>query len=345
MIKKYLLALSFGLALFSCQNSEEESIPDKPSGWEIFETPVKSSLRGLSAVTKDIAWASGSEGTWLRTVDGGKTWTHGIVAGLDTVDFRSIHAFDAETAVVVSAGQPSVIYKTEDGGKTWLLKHQEVEEAFLDGITFADEDRGYVIGDPVDGKWMLLQTIDQGTTWTALKTLPDPISGEAAFAASASNLLAVGDELFLGSGGSESNLYISSDRGSTWLKTKSPMNQGESSQGIFSMTSDGKGELIMVGGDYTQPDLVEGNFGLFSLTHQQWVEPTSPPLGYRSGVQYFPRFQWIIAVGTTGTDFSKDGGLSWESFSQETFRAVELSHSGGSMWASGPDGKVAKLIF
>ena len=77
---------------------------------------MKASLRGLSVVTAEIAWASGSSGTWLRTIDGGETWENGVIAGLDTVDFRSLHAFDALTAIAVSAGQPAVIYKTIDGG-------------------------------------------------------------------------------------------------------------------------------------------------------------------------------------------------------------------------------------
>ncbi|MEP0714177.1 MAG: YCF48-related protein, partial [Algoriphagus sp.] len=214
MIKSKLLALSVLIALFSCKNSEEQ-LAEKPTGWEILETPVQSSLRGLSPLTNEIAWASGSNGTWLRTIDGGKSWDHGVVEGLDTVDFRSIYAFDAMTALVVSAGQPAVIYKTTDGGQSWKLKHQENEYAFLDGISFSSPTRGFVIGDPNEGKWTILQTANQGDTWYPVDSLPEAAEGEAAFAASATSLLAEGNSLWIGTGGTQSNLHFSKDMGAT----------------------------------------------------------------------------------------------------------------------------------
>ena len=133
--------------------------------WQEIQTPVKASLRGLSPVSDQVVWASGSGGTWLRTLDGGKTWDHGVIAGLDTVDFRSIHAFDGNTAVAASAGQPAVIYRTEDGGRSWVKVHQEGIAAFFDAIAFIDSRKGYVLGDPIDGNWMILETLDGGKSW------------------------------------------------------------------------------------------------------------------------------------------------------------------------------------
>jgi len=45
-------------------------------------------------------WVSGTEGTVLRTTDGGKSWDALKVPKADTLDFRGIRAFDAETAVL-----------------------------------------------------------------------------------------------------------------------------------------------------------------------------------------------------------------------------------------------------
>ena len=107
--------------------------------WTEINTPVKASLRGLSPISGQVCWASGSGGTWLKTTDGGATWEHGVIAGLDTVDFRSIQAFDAEAAVVASAGQPAVIYLTRDGGDSWgKVHHEAAVEAFFDQVQFAD---------------------------------------------------------------------------------------------------------------------------------------------------------------------------------------------------------------
>jgi len=343
MLKNILMALSFGIALFSCK--QEPTIPGIPSGWEIKKTPVEASLRGLSAVTPEIAWASGSDGTWLRTIDGGETWKNGIIGGLDTVDFRSIHAFDALTAIAVSAGQPAVIYKTTDGGETWDLKHTESEKAFLDGISFADDKRGYVFGDPVDGKWMILQTMNQGESWYPLSNLPDAAEGEAGFAASGSSLLAQGNNLWLGSGGTEANLYRSNDEGETWEKFSSPLIQGEASQGIFSITQIGEGEVYCVGGDYTLLDSTADNAGLFLSQSNEWVTIQQPPSGYRSGVVYFSEFKWVLTVGPGGSDFSSDGGISWSSFSGEGFHSIRLGHTEASVWASGSNGKIGRLSF
>ena len=344
MIKRSLLALSLLVALFSCKNSEG-NLADKPIGWDLLETPVESSLRGLSPLTSEIAWACGSQGTWLRTIDGGKTWDHGVVAGLDTVDFRSIHAFDALTAVVVSAGQPAVIYKTMDGGKSWDLKHQDNEFAFFDGISFASPTRGFVIGDPFEGKWTILQTANQGETWYPIDSLPGAADGEAAFAASATSLLALGNELWLGTGGTESNLYFSKNQGVTWEKYATPFVQGESSQGIFSIAGMATGEIVGVGGDYLQEDMQDGIASIFVPSNKEWVKPQQGPGGYRSGVVYFPMHKWLIAVGPAGSDYSTDAGVTWQSISEDGFHAVKMGHADGSVWASGAKGKIAKLMY
>src|SRR5690242_1843866 len=40
--------------------------------WQPSTTGSDARLRGLSAVSRHVAWASGSQGTILRTVDGGR---------------------------------------------------------------------------------------------------------------------------------------------------------------------------------------------------------------------------------------------------------------------------------
>ncbi len=238
-----------------------------------------------------------------------------------------------------------MIYKTSDGGQTWILKHQESETAFLDGISFADEKRGYVFGDPIDGKWMILQTFNQGESWYPVSNLPEASEGEAGFAASGSSFLAEGNHLWLGSGGKKANLYRSVDGGGTWDRFPSPLNQGEASEGIFSITSIGAGEMLCVGGDYTLLDSTAGNAGLFLSEGKKWATIQKSPKGYRSGVIYFPRFQWVVAVGPGGSDFSADGGINWSNFSTEGFHSVRLSHAEGSVWASGSKGKIGRLRF
>lgn len=346
MIKRSLLALSVLVALFSCDRNTAPEYSEKPLGWDLKEPHVESSLRGLSPVTSEIAWASGSGGTWLRTIDGGKTWEHGVIAGLDTVDFRSIHAFDAMTAVAVSAGQPAVIYKTTDGGASWELKYQEDNQlAFFDGLSFPSPDLGYVVGDPLGGKWTILKTTNQGESWYPIDSLPGAEIGEAAFAASATSLIADGSKIWLGTGGTVSNIHYSPDGGSSWKQVKSPFIQGEPSQGIFSLASLGSGQIAAVGGDYLDESMREGVAANFLSSTQEWTPAQNSPGGYRSGVSYFSMQKWLIAVGPGGSDFSKDGGVTWETFSEEGFHAVKRGHADGSIWASGAKGRIAKLSY
>ncbi|MDP2039860.1 MAG: YCF48-related protein [Algoriphagus sp.] len=309
--------------------------------WKEFNTPVKASLRGLSPVSGQVCWASGSGGTWLKTTDGGETWEHGVIAGLDSVDFRSIHAFDANTAVVASAGQPALILRTEDGGRTWHSVHEEGDQAFFDGISFLNKKRGFVIGDPVNGNWMVLETLDGGKNWKSLENLPPAETGEAAFAASASSLIATKSGLIFGTGGSVSNLYFYDFSDQTWDKVKTPMLQGEASQGIFAVTSTESG-IVAVGGDYTKPDFRDRNAVRFGA--DSFEIPIASPLGYRSGLGYFRKIGIMLAVGPSGSDFSKDGGLNWENFSMTGYHAVKVSSDGNSTWASGGNGRIGRLI-
>lgn len=310
--------------------------------WSEIQTPVKASLRGLSPVSDLVCWASGTGGTWLKTTDGGKSWTNGVIAGLDTVDFRSIHAFDSERAVAASAGQPAVVYLTEDGGNTWQKVHQEGKEAFFDAITFMDQKRGFVLGDPVNGKWMILETLDGGKSWKPLSKLPEADQGEAAFAASSSSLIAKKGQLILGTGGTSSNLHFYSFAKSEWTKLPvSIMNQGESSQGIFALTEASEG-LVLVGGDYLKPDKMEGNLVLYSKG--RFSAPIQSTRGYRSGVAYLKKSGLLIAIGPDGSDFSKNEGKNWQPFSSVGYHAVKPSSDQKSLWASGSQGRVGRLV-
>lgn len=309
--------------------------------WKEFETHVKASLRGLSPVSEQVCWASGSGGTWLRTTDGGKTWDTGVIAGLDTVDFRSIHAFDENTAVVASAGQPAVIFRTVNGAKTWEKVHEEGPDAFLDGITFLNESRGFIIGDPVDGDWMILETLDAGKSWKPLASFPSSEAGEAAFAASASSMITTENELIFGTGGKISNLYFYHFETKVWKNENTPILQGEASQGIFALVKT-ENAVLAVGGDYKKLDFRENN--AFRFSDQGFQIPLHSPLGFRSGIAFSQKEKLIIAVGPSGSDLSKDDGLNWGFFSSIGYHAIRSSLDQKSVWASGSQGRIGLLI-
>ena len=118
-------------------------------------------LRGLCAVSSDVAWASGTNGTYLRTVDGGKHWFAATVPGAGSLDFRDVKAFDERTAYLVSSGpgDQSRIYKTTDGGARWTLLFQNPDaKGFFDAIGFWDRTHGILLGDPVNSQFAIFTT-------------------------------------------------------------------------------------------------------------------------------------------------------------------------------------------
>ena len=120
---------------------------DQPSG-------VIARLRGVSAVSDNVAWASGSAGTVLRTGDGGATWQSLSIPGAEKLDFRDIDAVSEQIAYVLSigSGETSRIYKTIDGGRTWTLQFTNADpKAFFDAMAFWDAERGIAFSDQLTG--------------------------------------------------------------------------------------------------------------------------------------------------------------------------------------------------
>src|SRR4030095_9294440 len=110
--------------------------------WTIQTSGVTARLRGVSAVSDQVAWASGADSTVLRTTNGGATWQK-IKVNTDRGDFRDIDAVDARTAYVLSIGNgpASRIYKTTDAGATWTLQFMnEDPKAFYDAMSFWDRN-------------------------------------------------------------------------------------------------------------------------------------------------------------------------------------------------------------
>src|SRR5262249_54321804 len=206
-------------------------------------------------VSADVAWASGTMGTFARTTDRGKTWSVGAVPGADKLDFRDVKAFGEATAYLLSAGpgDASRVYKTTDGGKTWAMQFKADDPAtFLDAFAFWDEDHGIALGDPVEGQFQLIATDDGGAHWKPLpaKSRPQAVSGEGAFAASGSCLIARGktDAWFVTGGAKTARVFHSTDRGRSWEAAETPVATGAASAGAFSIAFRDKDHGLIVGG-------------------------------------------------------------------------------------------------
>jgi len=163
------------------------------SGPQVQFSHTTESLRGVSAVSRLVAWASGTHGTYLRTIDGGGTWTPAQVPDATALDFRAVVALSADEAFLMSAGpgDQSRIYFTNDAGKHWQLQFTNNNpKGFFDSMAFWDSKHGVVLGDPIpdesDKLKFELLTTDDGQNWHQLppSQLPEAVEGEGAFAAS-----------------------------------------------------------------------------------------------------------------------------------------------------------------
>jgi photosystem II stability/assembly factor-like uncharacterized protein len=325
---------------------------DALAQWTVQATGTKARLRGLWVAGKECAWASGTGGTFLRTADGGKSWTAGTLPGAESLDFRDVHANDAHTAYLLSigAGQQSRIYKTTDGGATWdSLYVNKDPHGFLDALAFWDVDHGLALGDPVDGRFVILRTGDGGKRWDPIPVtgMPPALSGEGAFAASGTCLVVRDDgHAWFATGGAKvARVFRSTDRGTTWTVHETPVRAGLPSAGIFSLAFRDGDHGVAVGGDYKEPGRAGDVVALTSDGGRTWRLPKGRGLGgYRSAVAYVPGTEGrtLVAVGPSGSDISVDGGEDWSPLGTTGFHAVGFA-SPTTGWAVGENGLVAKF--
>lgn len=333
--------------------------------WTLQRSGVTARLRGISAVTDRVVWASGSGNTVLRTLNGGQTWQKlKVTANSNTpLDFRDIDAIDASTAYVLSIGNgpASRIYKTTDGGRTWTLQFKsDNPKEFWDAMSFWDAANGIVLGDSLNGQFCIMTTSNGGRTWTRVPAavLPPALENEGAFAASGTNIAVwENDHAWIATGaGAKARVLRTEDRGRTWKISETPLMAGPSA-GIFSIAFRDAQHGVIVGGDYRKEEEAIDNLAVTSDGGATWtlVKGLS---GFRSVVAYVPvmsagQTQPLIASGPSGTDYSIDDGRTWMrldgpgfdtlSFGRLTGRGRHQSMVRG--WAAGAKGSIARLGF
>jgi photosystem II stability/assembly factor-like uncharacterized protein len=289
----------------------------------------------------------------FRTIDGGATWNVTMVGGAGRLDFRGIKAFDAYSAVITSAGPAEEggarIYRTTDGGTNWTLTWTDSTRGiFLDGVAFWDSRHGFTFSDPVDRRLVILTTDDGGAHWMRVppENIPPVLNGEAAFAASNTQLTVEGSSnaWIATGGGAEARVFRSIDRGRTWNVSSTGM-PGGSSAGLFGIAFADNLNGLAVGGDYT---IARGSSDFAIRTRDGGVtwKPagTGRPDGVTQGLALVPGAKppVFVATGAHGTAFTRDFGASWEAGDTLTsFGVGFVSPSVG--WVAGPRGRVAKF--
>ncbi len=346
--------------------------------WEIESSNTTADLRGIHSVGGGVAWASGTNGTVLRTEDGGYVWQScSIPPGAEKLDFRGIQAFDANTAIVMSSGKGDLsrLYKTTNGCHSWkLIFTNPDKDGFWDAIYFDRGKWGYLLGDPVNGTFALFTTDDAGRTWIKQrnKGLRALANEQGAFAASNSSINGFGGFASFVSGGTggafrysivQSEICVDcSDkdvdhegRRNKWERELVPVESHTESSGIFSLatrrTPSGAAfndAMVAVGGDYQKPNDSSNTAALSLDNGKTWSIPSTPPHGFRSAVAYDSAAKTWITVGPNGTDISTDDGKNWRALKPDAARhevpdADQNWNALSLPFVVGPHGRIGKL--
>lgn len=323
--------------------------------WTLQTSGVTARLRGVSAVSDRLAWASGSGSTVLRTTDGGATWQK-LTVTTDAVDFRDVDAIDEHTAYVLSIGNgpASRIYKTDDAGVSWTLQFKnEDPKAFYDAMSFWDAAHGIVIGDSIDGKFCILTTENGGRSWVRVpaRALPPALPNEGAFAASGTNIALFGkSNAWIGTGAAaKARVLYTHNRGRTWKVAETPLVAGASA-GIFSVAFRDAKHGVVVGGDYRKEKDAVDNLAVTNDGGITWTLVKGLN-GFRSAVAYVPgmKSQTLVAVGPSGADYSVDDGRTWNRLDGPGFDTLSFARvqtrGRPTGFAAGARGSLARLMI
>jgi photosystem II stability/assembly factor-like uncharacterized protein len=311
------------------------------------------SIRSLSVPSDKVIWASGSKGMVAKSINEGQSFEWMQVKGYEKRDFRAMHAWNDQEAIIVAVAAPAVILKTKDGGASWDKVYENTDTSmFLDAIHFSDEHNGMIIGDPIGGKLFILTTKNKGASWVQMPNdyLKSTLkNGEAFFASSNSNLIHIGREYVFVTGGLSSRLWTNG------IAEALPLLQGTSSTGANSITISPDGNrIIVVGGDFTNDTIASQNIVGYqilkpkksvskNISNQQIVWKNidvSNPKGYKSCVEFIDN-DLLITCGTSGIDVSKDKGANWNTISKDPYHIVKKHPTKRGAYLAGSGGRIS----
>ncbi len=324
MIKNVTVIVALFL-LFSC-NSEYQ--PRDIKSIQIHKITIDStSIRAIHIVNDSTLYYAGSNGTIGFTQSNGNEWKVKRFRHQDSIipHFRSI-ASNGKDVFALSIANPALLYRYSDES---IVYKEENEKVFYDAMSFADDKFGVAMGDPTEDCISIIITKDGGKNWTKVPCdkIPTVVEGEAAFAASNTNIKIIDKTIYIVTGGAKARLFKSIDFGESWEVFDTPIIQGDGPQGIYSVDFADAQNGIVVGGNYSKPEENKANKAITTDGGKTWqlvADGLNP--NYKSCVQYVPdtNGKEVFAVGKTGISYSKDGGINWTKLSTEGYYGIQF---------------------
>lgn len=319
---KKLILVIFGILLFSCKSIH--SVENRNAVTVTIDTLLqdKISIRAL-ALDHDKVWYAADQSRF-GFIDVKTNQKKEIkLPSEKKAEFRSI-AQTEKYVFILNVGNPALLYKISKEDLSYELVYQENhEKVFYDSMRFWNDKEGIAIGDPIEGSFSVITTRDGGVSWQKMPSdrLPHIEDGEAAFAASNTNIVIKGNATWLVSGGKKARVFHSRNKGKSWSVVETPIVQGKQMTGIFTADFYNSSVGFISGGNY---EVLNQNFDNKAVTHdggKTWkLVAQNQGFGYASCIQYIPNShgKGLISVGASGIYYSDDGGSSWNQWSKDS---------------------------
>ncbi len=308
------------------------------------------SIRAIQVINDSTVWFAGSKGKYGRIIKDNVQLDSINFKG-KLLNFRSI-AFNGKNIFILSIENPAVLFKIDpyktDLGKPEIVYQEDHPDVFYDSMTFLDEENGIAIGDPTANCFSVILTSDGGNTWSKIScdNIPGSITGEAAFAASNSNIATYGNNVWMVSGGKKARVFYSKNKGKTWKVVETPIIQGGKMTGIYTVDFYDKNNGIIMGGNWEEKSNTNQTKAITSDSGKTWQLVADQQIpGYISSVQYIPKTKGkeVIAVSTEGIYYSADKGNSWEKINSRGFYSIRFINK-KSAWLTN-NNKLVKINF
>ena len=335
-----LILLSF--VLFACKGKPQNKLPKI----EITKYNIpNTSIRSITILNDSTMAFSGSNGLFgIRDFLGNKIFQKRIKYDTIYPEFRAIAATPKEI-YLLSVANPALLYQYKKGNLKLVYK-EENEKVFYDAMKFFDDLNGIAMGDPINHCLSVIKTSDGGNSWAKIscEKLPKVAEGEAAFAASNTNIAIIKNNVWIATGGKKARVFYASNKAENWKVATTPLIQGKNTTGIYSIDFYDEKNGIIAGGDYTNKYGKSINKAITTDGGKTWT-PVSENLEpkYVSCVQYVPNSKGkkIVAVSTNGIFYSNNFGHTWQQISKSGFYSIRFA-SKNLAWLSG-NNVIAKM--
>lgn len=339
------------IVLLSCRNSvEPKKEIVRPYNHLEIDTAFNCncSIRAID-VDRESIFFSGSNGVYgyLDPEDLSVKYIDSIEIDQKRIEFRGLSRTKMGD-FILGVDNPAFICKVDPSGGKEVLFKQDLKGSFFDAMAFWNNREGVIIGDPTKGCMAFLITRDGGETWNPVPCdkIEKAEEGEAAFAASNSNIAIVGDSIWGLSGGQASRVYFSSDKGKNWKVFDTPLIDGKNTTGGYSIDFYDPKIGVVFGGDFTNPSRNTANKAVTTDGGKTWqlIADGEDP-GYKSSIRFVPGRggKEMIATGFTGISYTHDFGQTWRDLSEEEFYTLRFLNDSVAFAAG--EGRIAKLRF